>query len=1025
MSTSFRSWATLLTMLGALVSAGAAPVSSTGTYIVHLRDAPAASYRGGVAGLAATRVAEGERLDALAPAVQAYRSHLARNRSAALAKAGRGVRLLHSYELASNGFAARMTAAQARALQASGMVRSVRLDRTVRLDTVSTASFMGLDAPGGAWSMKRGKLLGEDVIIANIDSGVQPENPSFFDQIDAQGRPVASGGTLAYGPVPQRFKGTCQSGPGFPSSVCNRKLIGARVFNAGFLANETQPWFGTYYNSPRDEGGHGSHTLSTAGGNAQASLSDSRGVLLGGASGMAPRARLVAYKALFNVVVNGQVLGTGYESDILAAIDAAVADGVDVINYSVSGSMDSLVDNIEMAFLSASNAGIFVAASAGNAGPGNYVQHPSPWVTTVGASTHDRNPYAQITLGDGAEFAGASFNAQATPTLPIVAGDAIAASGVSLTQARYCMPGSLDAARAAGKMVLCDRGGGITRADKASEALRAGAAAMVLLNTPEQNDPLVPDIHPLPAVHLPLQARDALRQYAATASPSGRIGARYQVPGRVAPAMAEFSSRGPNRADTGILKPDLTAPGVDIFAAAAYQQRNQAEHDAINAGTQVPPSVAMVMNGTSMSTPHVAGLAALIRQMRPRWSPAMIKSVLMTSAGSVYLPDGSIDADRIGYGAGHVAANDALAQPLVYPMADGDYLAFLCSGWLEPTSSDCSGVTPLPAEHLNLPSFSAEVVGQVSFTRTVRNVGKAPLTVQASAAVAGFRAQIQPSTLTLEPGSSGQFRVRFITEGVAAGVLSSGSLTWTDGSHQVTSPVQLRSVPIQAPYEVTSQAASGSLTWPVHYGFSGRTRTTVAGLKRSTRLAMTAPDYVPTCVPVDLPRGSLLLRASMYSAEQNLDGAISFYLMDNTTSSSVFAATLDGERQISVPSLAPGSYSLCLFPFLGVGIDLQATVHLWTLNADEPGAAFSVTGLPSGRVRQGAEFQALASWSGLSAGERYVGLVAYGNADQTLAGLTTVYVEPGTGAAKTAVRRSSAFEHAAVRTKRRVDRRGH
>lgn len=1006
--------------LGALLGAAhAAPKPVAANYIVQLRDAPAASYTGGVAGLAATQVAEGDRLDADHPTVRAYRAHLARQRAAALARVGRGARLLHAYELSFNGFAVRMTDAQARALRASGLVRSVRPERTVHMNTVSTPSFLGLDAPGGAWSMKNGALKGENVIIANIDSGVQPENPAFYDQVDAAGNPVASGGTLAYGPVPRRWKGQCQTGPGFPRSACNLKLIGARVFNEAFLANETQPWFGTYYNSPRDEAGHGSHTLSTAGGNAQAEARDSNGILLGQTSGMAPRARLVAYKALFNVIYNGQILGNGYESDILAAIEAAVADGVDVINYSVSGSLDSLVDSIELAFLNASNAGVFVAASAGNSGPDNYVQHPAPWLTTVAASTHDRNPYATVTLGNGTSYDGPSFNAQATAMLPMVLSDTIPVAGGSVTNARYCAPNSLDATRAAGKLVVCDRGGAVTRADKGKEVQRAGGTGMLLVNTPELNDPLYADVQPVPTISLPLAARDPLRAYVSGSGPSGRLGARYQVPGVVAPVMADFSSRGPNLADTNILKPDLTAPGVSVIASVAYTQRNQAEHDAINNGTLVPPATTAAYDGTSMATPHIAGLAALVKQLHPRWSPAMIKSVLVTSTTGVKRADGSPDTDTAGYGAGHVAPNAALAQPLAYPMGEKDYLGYLCgSGWYDAGSADCSGVKPVKGEDLNLPSLAAEVVGQVNFTRTVRNVSNAPVTVQASAAVPGFEAKVTPSALSLAPGRSGRFQVSFTSTGPVTGALTAGTLSWSDGTRSVTSPVQLRAVPIQAPFELSSNAAAGSLDWDVRYGFSGSTQTQVGGLQASTRTAMVAPDFVPTCSPLDVPAGALLVRAAMYTSEQNLDGAISMYLQDNSTGAAVYASQLDSSRVIDVPSLPAGSYSVCLFPYLGVGVDLSATVHTWVLTGSSSGGNLAVSGLPQGPVALGAQYAAKASWSGLDTSKRYLGVVAYGNADQTLAGLTTLSVEPGADAATLAPRRRSAHQHALVRTVR-------
>ena len=265
---------------------------------------------------------------------------------------------------------------------------SVEKDTIVEMDTSSTPTFLGLDAPGGLWDQLGGAgSAGENIIIGVIDSGIWPESLSFSDRTGTNGN-ASKDGKLAYQQIPG-WHGKCTPGERFNASLCNQKLIGAQHFNAGQGGdagiNATRPW---EFASVRDYNGHGTHTSSTAGGNHGVAVTGP-GEVLGKVSGIAPRARIAMYKALWSTQDTGTASGSGV--DLLAAIDQAVADGVDVINYSISGTQTNFADGVEIAFLFAADAGVFVAASAGNSGPATCtVAHPSPWITTVAAGTHNR-----------------------------------------------------------------------------------------------------------------------------------------------------------------------------------------------------------------------------------------------------------------------------------------------------------------------------------------------------------------------------------------------------------------------------------------------------------------------------------------------------------------------------------------------------------------------------------------------------------------------------------------------------------
>ncbi|HSI54298.1 MAG TPA: S8 family serine peptidase, partial [Ramlibacter sp.] len=355
---------------------------SNNVYVVQLADNPVTAYAGGIKGLQATKPKKGQKIDPNSPAVVNYMAHLATKHDTALRSVG-GTKKLYSYGYVFNGFAAELTQAQADKLALTKGVLAVTKDEVRTMDTSSTPNFLGLAGSGGFWNSTGAK--GEGVVIGIVDSGVWPESLSFTDRTGANGN-ASKDGKLDYQQIPG-WHGKCIPGDQWAGTDCNQKLIGARYYNAGWGGNAgVASLFPHEYNSPRDFGGHGTHTASTSGGNSGVQVTGPA-TPFGMISGMAPRARIAAYKVCWSVEPEGGC----FSSDSVAAIDQAVADGVDVINFSISGSTTNFRDPVEIAFLFAADAGVFVAASAGNSGPtASTVAHPGPWLTTVAAGTHSR-----------------------------------------------------------------------------------------------------------------------------------------------------------------------------------------------------------------------------------------------------------------------------------------------------------------------------------------------------------------------------------------------------------------------------------------------------------------------------------------------------------------------------------------------------------------------------------------------------------------------------------------------------------
>jgi subtilisin family serine protease len=948
----------------------AAQVTPRRSYVVQLLDAPVASYEGTLSGLRATRPAPGTRLNVNAADVQAYLRYLD-SRQSAVSAAVPAAPVYYRYGAVFNGFAAKLSAAELQKLAAHPGVRAITADEPRRLATHYTPAFLGLSGPAGVWSRTdaAGRALqGEGVVIGHVDGGVWPENPSFSDKVDAQGRPVPAHepGTVVYDPLPTgRYRGTCQAGEGFSAAMCNRKLVGARWFSAGWDASGNV-LHDTEYRSPRDAEGHGTHTLATAGGNARVAAP---AIGVSGLSGMAPRARLAAYKACYSPRLpdGGRGPGACLPSDSIAAIEQAVADGVDILNFSVVGSQTEVLDGVEVALLNAAAAGVFVAASAGNGGPGNTVAHLGPWVTTVANSTHDRFTAARVVLGNGLGFDGSSFQTDGLAARPLIAASAAGRPGADATALAQCrgaadgMAALLDPGKVRGKVLVCSRGGNAL-VDKGANAQAAGAAGMVLLNVAGGEDGLPSLLHAVPTVHLPADAAAAVLAHAAQPGATAAFSPGHQVPGLVAPVVALSSSRGPNKADANVLKPDLAAPGTDILAAYADVTLDRAGRDAIVAGSaRGEPAVAMI-SGTSMAAPHVAGVAALMKQAHPGWSPAAIKSALMTSAApTLKRADGSPDPDVWAHGAGQLDPTGALDTRLVYDASAADFTAYVQGR--------------LPGAELNLASITrADVVGIGRSTRTLTNTGRATATYTASASLPGYGVTVAPASLTLAPGASGRYTVTVTRTDAPVDTWRFGQVVWQGEGRSVRSPLQVKAQAFAGVARVLDTRPVGSKVFTVGTGFSGALQVSALGLVPATRRTGTAVlGAEAVCFPIAVGAGAQLMRLQLLNRETEGGSAsdldITLYRDGAAVAGSYSAGS---EETVNVERPAPGDYTACVEPYAPAGGSARFTLSHWVVG---PGAG-SLKAFGPGQAYIGGTATIGLSWN-VPAGARYLGLVQY------------------------------------------------
>jgi subtilisin family serine protease len=722
-----------------------APIRSR--YIVALTGKPIATYGGDVKGLGATRPSKGERVDVTSGHAQRYRDYLKSQHANAAARVG--AKPLKHYAVSLNGFATTLTADQARTLQGAPGVLSVTEDRPRKLtNDKNPVDFLKLTGDQGVWAALDGKKsAGRGVVIGMVDSGYWPESKSFAGETLGTARPTPADPFRPYRSGKnkivmhkadgQKFTGTCEDGDSFTGNECNTKVIGARSFSSTY-ESQTPPPQRTDFLSPRDGDGHGTHVASTAAGNAGIAASIG-GHSFGKVSGVAPAAKLAIYKVAFTSATDEEP--AIYTGDALAAIDAAVADGVDVINYSVGGS-DTVDDPVDLAFLSAASAGIFVATSAGNAGAGaSTLNHVTPWVTTVAASTVA--PYAgTVVLGNGKKYAGISTTVFGdVGRARLVTARSVKRASATGTEAAVCAPDTLSHAKTAGKIVVCDRGV-IDRADKSDEVKRAGGKGMVLVNLTERSTDA--DIHAVPTVHLNVPFGPAVKTYAKKTEATATLkqGNLSSTPIRY-PQVASFSSRGPSVGNGGnLLKPDLSAPGVAVLAAVAPPSNRNRKFD--------------FYSGTSMASPHIAGIAALYFGVHPKWSPMAVKSAIMTTASRVKTADGKSSRDYSAQGAGNVRPDRMFNPGVIFDARERDWLGFLeGQGFATDT-----GVEPADPSDYNAPSIAiGKLVGSQTVTRRVTAVK--PGTYQTTISVPGVTATVNPSTLNFS--SAGETKTVTVT----------------------------------------------------------------------------------------------------------------------------------------------------------------------------------------------------------------------------------------------------------------------
>ncbi|EFJ11569.1 hypothetical protein SELMODRAFT_426261 [Selaginella moellendorffii] len=680
--------------------------------------------------------------------------------------------LVHSYKHGFNGFSAFLTEAEADSI--AKLPGVVKVFRSKKLSLHTTRSWDFLDSFSGGPHIQINSSSGSDVIVGVLDTGVWPESKSFDD--------------AGMGPVPKRWKGVCDNSKITNHSHtihCNKKIVGARSYGHSDVRSR--------YQNARDQQGHGTHTASTIAGSLVKDATFLTTLGKGVARGGHPSARLAIYR-ICTPVCDGD--------NVLAAFDDAIHDGVDIVSLSL-GLDDG--DSISIGAFHAMQKGIFVSCSAGNGGPGlQTIENSAPWILTVGASTIDRKFSVDINLGNSKTIQGIAMNPRRADISALILGGDASSRSDRIGQASLCAGRSLDGKKVKGKIVLCNYSPGVASSWAIQRHLKELGASGVILAI--ENTTEAVSFLDLAGAAVTGSALDEINAYlknsrntTATISPAHTI-----IQTTPAPIIADFSSRGPDITNDGILKPDLVAPGVDILAAWSPEQP-------INYYGKPMYTDFNIISGTSMGCPHASAAAAFVKSRHPSWSPAAIKSALMTTARFLDNTKSPIkdhngeEASPFVMGAGQIDPVAALSPGLVYDISPDEYTKFLCTmnytrDQLELMTGKNLSCAPLDSYvELNYPSIAVPIAQfggpnstKAVVNRKVTNVGAGKSVYNISVeAPAGVTVAVFPPQLRFKSVFQVlSFQIQFTVDSSKfpqTVLWGYGTLTWKSEKHSVRS----------------------------------------------------------------------------------------------------------------------------------------------------------------------------------------------------------------------------------------------
>ena len=967
------------------------------TYLIRLQDAAVPTYAGEKPGLAPTAPERGAQLESDSPASRAYVAHLEQVQVEFVQRlertVGRAVEVPFTYQFAVNGLAAVLTPEEALQIAADPAVASISLDQGRELQTDSGPPWLGAEA---VWNGMTDlglpeNVKGEGIVIGTIDTGISPGNSSFADVGDDgydHTNPLGAGNYL----------GACDPANAAqfdPDFVCNDKLIGAYVFGA---ANETAV----------DYDGHGSHTSSTSGGNVvnDVVVTTAAGFVTPpfDISGVAPHANIISY------------LGCCTLAGLTAAIDQAIADEVDAINYSIGSDSPSALwsDFDAVGFLNARAAGIFVATSNGNAGPGFATTGSpadAPWILSVGASTHNRhngNILTGLTRDDAT-------------TLPAIPGKSVTGALATPTPITYagavgdpfCEDTTSNEAAFTGRIVICDRGGASGRVQKSSNVAGQGAIGFVLVNDANHGDSLLGDEYALPGVFIAFDDGQALKAWLAAGS--GHVatiaGTEFAIDDARGDIMASFSSRGPNRA-VDVIVPSVTAPGVDILAAHSADSYAADEHGFIS--------------GTSMASPHGAGSGALMTQARPDWTPAQMQSALMSTARSTILNHDGTAATPYAQGSGHINVAAAVMAGLLFDETPANYVA----------ANPAEGGHP---KTLNLPSFAdGQCLGTCSWQRTatvpINAAAPVPAGVAWTASAtsdAGMALSVGLTPTTVSPGESMAISVSANVTGDAAGETLFGRVTLTPSNASVpavtmpvavvpTSGILPGAVDVETPRNAGSHLITGIESIALSE-FTGsvegmvRATQTVGSLSQDPTRTDVYDDLSQVAVHlVEVPEGATRLVAETFDTEMpDLDMFVGTGTTPSLATEVCTSTSPTATERCDVADPAAGTWWVIIQNWEASASQPDAyTLATAAVPGDDLGNA-GVDG-PEGPLAAGEPYDIRFHWDipAMVAGDRYYGTVVLGSSPATpgdIGSFPVNLIRAGDDVAKTASASEATF----------------